>query len=453
LNIVIAGASGYIGRALIPILRSRYPEARITALSRSPRTSGDPQIDWRVCDLFSLLEIENSLPDRIDVAYYLVHSMLPTAHLDQGSFADYDLILADNFARALKLKNGKRLIYLSGLISDVDHLSPHLRSRREVEQIFKAHKLDTTTFRAGLVVGPHGSSFEILVRLVKRLPVMLCPTWTQTLTTPIDLLSVVSILARSATAPSDIGRTYDLAGSQPLTYMDMMMETARWLGLKRRLFRVPFFTPWLSRLWVSLITGQSKALLYPLIESLRFDMVPRVGHLYDPPPTKSYGDILREMPKIPQENSHSTAYTPKKLRVRSVQRLPLPKGMSAKDVREEYVRWLPGFFRPFIRVWCEGDHVAFSLISKRFTLLSLHFSAERSTLDRQLLYIEGGLLAGKESRGRFEFREVLNGRFILAAIHEYNPALPWYIYQWTQAKAHLFVMKAFGRHLTSRDAI
>jgi len=124
-----------------------------------------------------LLEIENVLKG-IDVAFYLVHSMLPSANLDQGNFADYDLLLADNFARAANLNHIKQVIYLGGLLpSNLENLSKHLESRFEVEQVFRAKNFALTAFRAGLIIGPEGSSFKIMYKLVKRLPVMICPQW------------------------------------------------------------------------------------------------------------------------------------------------------------------------------------------------------------------------------------------------------------------------------------
>ena len=166
-KIVVAGASGYIGRAIIPRLLEKFPDAEITALSRSQQQSDDPRIVWKACDLFTIESIEKVLPKKFDLAFYLVHSMGPTAQLDQGSFADYDLILADNFSCAIQSAGVKQLIYLGGLIPASRSLSLHLQSRLEVEETFAQHRLPTTVFRAGLILGEMGSSFQILLKLVK----------------------------------------------------------------------------------------------------------------------------------------------------------------------------------------------------------------------------------------------------------------------------------------------
>ena len=155
-----------------------------------------------------------------------------------------------------------------------------MQSRLEVEETFLQHSLPTTIFRAGLILGEAGSSFQILIKLVQRLPIMVCPDWTQTLTTPVDLATVISALTSATSETNGIGKIYDLAGCAPLTYMEMMILTAKEMKLKRFFIKVPFFTPTLSRLWVSLITNSSKDLVYPLVESLQHPMLARQSNLY-----------------------------------------------------------------------------------------------------------------------------------------------------------------------------
>ena len=174
MTIAVAGASGFIGQALCERLALTHT---VVALSRaaSPSAGG---IERRRCDLFSLLDCERGLTGA-DVAVYLVHSMMPSARLTQASFADMDLILADNFARAAKRVGVKQIVYLGGVVPETGVLSPHLASRVEVERALAAHGVPVTTLRASLVIGPDGSSFRILQRLVERLPVMLLPRWTR----------------------------------------------------------------------------------------------------------------------------------------------------------------------------------------------------------------------------------------------------------------------------------
>ena len=129
-TVAIAGASGFVGAALREVLSERF---RVVGLTRSPNRAArqDPHVEWRHCDLFSLIDLERALGDA-DYAVYLVHSMLPSSRLMQGTFADLDLILADNFARAAETAGVGQIVYLSGLLpDDGEPLSKHLRSRYE----------------------------------------------------------------------------------------------------------------------------------------------------------------------------------------------------------------------------------------------------------------------------------------------------------------------------------
>jgi len=448
-QILIAGASGYIGRKLITKLLQSYPYCHITAISRSQKKSDDPRVTWAKCDLFSLKQMQDAVPENIDLAYYLVHSMGPTAHLDQGGFEDYDLILADNFSRAVKKAAPKQLIYLAGLIPNIPTLSPHLQSRLEVEHVFESFGLPVTVFRAGLILGNSGSSFQMLIKLIKRLPLMICPRWTQTLTTPIDVNTVIDSLSDASLKPECINKTFDLAGCKPLTYQRMMKLTAKKMGLKRRFINVPFFSPTISRFWVSLFTASPRNLVYPLVESLRHPMVARESHLY--PLCSMDNDYFSLLQGISFEiRPSSTVFNFKTQRktVRSVQRLPLPEGKDSSWVADAYIKWLPKFLSPFIKVTVVGKQIYFSFLTRKLVLLSMKLSAERSDPTRQLFYIDGGLLLNKKRKGRLEFREALNKKYIIAAIHNYSPSLPWFVYIYTQAKLHLWVMKAFSKSLS-----
>ena len=451
MKILIAGASGYIGRALITELLIKHADAQITALSRAEQASDDPRVTWRACDLFSLKSLEHAVPVDVDVAYYLVHSMGPTAQMDQGSFADYDLILADNFARVLKRTQVKRVIYLGGLIPERKVLSEHLRSRLEVEETFNEAKLPLTVFRAGLIIGRQGSSFQILTKLVDRLPVMICPRWTQTLTTPTDLSNVTGALTSALDRADAVGKVFDLAGCAPLTYVQMMRDTTKHMGRKRVFLTVPVFTPTLSRLWVRLITGASKELVYPLVESLEHAMVARPDHLYEGLRlVESYPRMLDGIDCGNADRGRPKGRAPFRVRrntVRSVQRLPLPPGRDAAWIKDRYAAWLPKFLAPFVKVETHGHRVLFTLLTSKLVMLELIFNPERSSPDRQLLYVTGGLLSAADNEGRLEFRVVLNRRFVLAAIHDFKPSLPWGFYRLTQAVAHAWVMRNFRRDL------
>ncbi len=462
-TVVIAGAGGFVGRALIDRL---LPGHRVIALSRHGRED-EKNIVWRSCDLFSLLQTEEALSGA-DVAVYLVHSMLP-AHLTQAKFEDMDLILADNFARAAKKNGIRQIVYLGGLIPDYPEgtpLSRHLESRREVEQVLAGHGVPVTTLRAGIIIGAGGSSFEMMSKLVKHLPVMLCPKWTTTLTEPIAIRDMVGCLAHVIGKPEHFSKQYDVGCGHQMSYVAMLRLTASLMGRNPIIATVPFLTPQLSVLWVCLVTGAHRELVKPLVDSLKHKMVARDHALQEEAgiPTTSFEDAVRGAiapdaktltAKIRSNLARSDSTTRQKQALCSIQRLPLPPGRNALWVAEEYARWLPMFFRGMIRVKVgEGQELTFRLVG--IPMLKLKLSRERSSPDRPLFYVTGGYLAGGLARdgyapGRLEFRSTYDSRHVMASVFNFRPQLPWWLYCITQAPAHLFVMNAFGRHLLSID--
>ncbi len=453
-KIAITGASGFIGKNLCDnLLKDERTE--LVCLSRREKTSFNRErVSWKKCDLFSMLDIEKAVKG-CDTAVYLVHSMLPSAHLSQASFDNLDLILADNFARACKKMGVKHLVYLSGIIPESENLSDHLRSRLEVERTLGSYDIPLTTLRAGLILGPGGSSSTMVINLVKNLPIMILPQWTETLSNPIALNDAVLALQRCILDPTIKGGTYDLGGPEVISYRDLITRVAKIMHKKSLFFSVPFISQRLSKKWVSLITGAPSSLVTPLIHSLKHHMVVNPKHQFPfQHDLTTIDDILMQC------LSHHTQYTPHAYgytgeddlkEVRSVQRLETVMRSPAHKVAALYIDWLPKFLSPIIKVTKtvreNTTQIYFRLRLFDTPLLIMHFSEERSSEDRQLFYIKGGILAYSEGRGRLEFREVLDGRYTLAAIHEFHPRLPWYIYKYTQALFHLFVMNRFNKYL------
>ncbi|MGV3523892.1 MAG: NAD-dependent epimerase/dehydratase family protein [Candidatus Sericytochromatia bacterium] len=456
-RVVVTGASGFMGAQLLQTLKADY---ELVALSRSERAP-EPGITWKRCDLFSLLQAERALAGA-DYAIYLVHSMMPKAGLTQGSFADMDLILADNFARAAQKAGIRQIVYLGGIIPQQAELSEHLRSRLEVEQVLGAYGVPVTALRASIIVGPHGSSFQIVERLVERLPVMLSPLWTQTKTQPIAQQDVLEIIRYVLGRPETFSQAFDIGGPDVISYIDLMQATAREvLGRERLIVPVPMPFPQLSYFWVSLITGAPQELIAPLIESLQHPMVatglPLQQKMGQQPQSleQAVARAVREE-RAAQAPTQGQKSAPARARdVRSVQRLPLKSGQDALWLAEKYTFWLPHLLRPFLRVEVARDlTIRFYLLGLYWPLLELDYSEDRSTPDRALYYITGGLLSQESEglAGRLEFRVIPGGKFALAAIHEYTPRLPWFIYQLSQARLHLWVMHAFIKYLSGLDA-
>ena len=453
-TVAIAGASGFIGRSLIAALR---PDYDIIALSRSQRPA-EPGLDWRCCDLFSLLQAEAGLAGA-DYAIYMVHSPLPRSGLTQGSFDDLDLILADNFVRACRRAGVKQIVYLGNLMPETGGLSRYLRSRLEVEQVLSAYDVPVTLLRAPVVIGPRGAPFELAVELVRRLPLMLVPRWTRTLNQPIALSDVVAIVHYVIGREALYGQTCDIGGPQVVSYLGLIQCTAKVLrGREPRVIPVPVLTPRLSRFWLAWVTGTPLREIIPLIESLTTPVVARDLSLQEqmgqaPLPLEPAIRQALDAAKA-QAAAGAAAARPEHFKdMRSVQRLPLQPGQNALWLAEQYAGLLTRMLRPLMQARVEADHsIRFYHLGVNRPLLKLDYSAERSTPDRALFYITGGLIAEQAPgvHSRLEFRVIPGGRFALAGIHDFRPRLPWYLYLLTQANFHLWTMYAFIWYLKRR---
>ncbi|MUV37704.1 NADH:ubiquinone reductase (H(+)-translocating) [Lentibacillus sp. JNUCC-1] len=450
--VAIAGASGYIGENLISKLKHKVD---LIALSRNGhKRKSTESVKWRSCDLFSMADAEKGLQGA-DIAIYLVHSMMPSAKLTQGTFEDMDVILADNFAQAAKRQGIKEIVYLGGIVpSDDALLSRHLESRLEVERILRAYGTPVTALRAGLIVGPKGSSFPILAKLVKRLPMMILPKWTRTKTQPIALEDVMTSLTSVVLDKAEENRSIDIGGPDVLTYRAMMEETAQVLGKKRLMLNVPFFSLTLSRLWLRLVTQTPKEIVYPLVESLQHEMTVQDAHHVmgisngKIPFRQAAADAMKTDGKG-SKSRKKRVLTPIKQDVRSVQRVALPEGASADWVGRYYVKWLEDLLNPWINTATDADLNCKIGLLGQTTLLEMSYSRERSTQDRALYYITGGLLTDgkKNERGRMEFRQIPGADEVIIAIHDFTPSLPWFVYHYTQANVHLMIMHLYKRHM------
>jgi hypothetical protein len=428
---------------------------------KTSQASQNNHTDWRHCDVFSWPKIEAAIQGA-HTGIYLIHSMLPSSRLVQASFADMDALLADNFARAAKAAGLKHIIFLGGLMPENrSQLSPHLQSRMEVEKILRQSGVPVTVLRAGLVVGPGGSSTGMLIRLVHRLPLMLLPKWTTKLTQSIDVRDILRAFSKVLTDTRWWGGTYDLAGHPLMTYREMILNTAAVMGRKTRFIDWPFDSIRFSRLWVRCLSGTSSHLVNPLLESLIYNLRATPNQLLETlqPGCISFAQSIRSAidekgRPIANPRSLLIPFDSKTIRaekrVRSVQRLPLPKNWSAAQITDLYGKWLTQKFRGWIKVdQDQNGNLRFYLHWPEWTLLVLSMTPHSRVGElRRAFYIESGLLVKQvQPPGRLEFRILPDMDCAISALHGYAPRLPWWIYAFTQAKVHLWVMRAFGRYL------
>ena len=452
-TIAIVGASGFVGTHLIE--RLSESNHKIFALGRSKPKFSDRNIEWRSTDLFSMQSTFKSL-EGVDVAIYLVHSMMPSSVLFQGNFHDTDLLLADNFARACKSNGVKQIIYLSGLMP-VGYVSPHLKSRCEVEGVLQSTGIPTTVLRAGMIVGPGGSSFDILRFLVQRLPFMVLPNWTQRSTQAVFIDDVVSVLIAAMNSSAFFGRTFDVVNGESLTYERLLRKMAKVLHVKRHMFAVPINSTGFSKLWVQIFGNSTYELVSPLVDSLLCDL-PQVHTPDELKPYIRYLDFESMVEETFKRGFSASTGRPRRRitfenSVRSVQRLPATPTHDCHWIAQQYMKFLPSFIPYLIRVKVidEQDRVEFYLSVFWKPLLVLKYIRGEFDDERKKFFIIGGILTKTTDTGWLEFRQVDQRKYTLAGIHEFIPALPWMIYLSTQAVLHKIAMASFGRYLKRID--
>lgn len=269
--VLLTGATGYIGGRLLPLLEGKPVALR--CLARDPekvRTRVKDTTEVVRGDVLDAGSLAGALRG-VDTAYYLVHLMS-----DADDFAEQDRRAAANFARAAEAAGVRRIVYLGGLGDDSDpDLSPHLASRHEVGRILRGSGVETIEFRASIVVGAGSLSFQLVQSLTDRLPVMLCPRWLATPTQPIAVDDVLSYLLAALDLPSGDGRVFEIGGADVVGYGDLIREYARQRGLRRVLVPVPVLTPYLSGLWLALVTPARFGVGRHLIEGLKNPTVVR----------------------------------------------------------------------------------------------------------------------------------------------------------------------------------
>jgi uncharacterized protein YbjT (DUF2867 family) len=271
MEILVAGATGYLGRRLVPRLLASGHTVR--ALVRSPARAGavlPPAVEVVVGDVLRPETLTPALLG-VEVAYYLVHSM----EGDAFSFEERDRRAAHTFGAAARAAGVRRIIYLGGLGDEHSRLSSHLRSRQEVGTILAASGVPTTELRAAIVIGAGSASFEMLRELTERLPMMVCPRWVTSPVQPIAVGDVLAYLDACLAVPATAGRVLEIGGPEVMTYEQMMRRFARLRGLRRLILRVPVLTPRLSSYWVDIVTSVPAAVARPLIEGLRSAVVVR----------------------------------------------------------------------------------------------------------------------------------------------------------------------------------
>jgi uncharacterized protein YbjT (DUF2867 family) len=269
--VLLTGATGYIGSHLL--LRLQQRNVPVRCLARKPDNLRTKVAEWTEIvkgDVLNRDSLDAALAS-VTTAYYLVHLMASSV-----DFEKQDREAAENFGVAAKEAGVQRIIFMGGLGEETDaKLSSHLRSRHEVGRILRDSGVETIEFRASVVIGNGSLSYNLIRSLTDRLPVMICPRWLATPTQPIAVKDVLAyLLAALDLAPGE-SQVFEMGGSDVVTYGQLIQEYARQRGLRRWLISVPFLTPYLSGLWLALVTPATYEVGRHLIEGLKNPTVVR----------------------------------------------------------------------------------------------------------------------------------------------------------------------------------
>ena len=277
MKVLLTGATGYIGKRLLPLLveQGHHVVCCVRDANRfNPPKSLQKYISIIEIDLLDYSSLRK-IPFDIDIAYYLVHSM--------SSAKDYQILeqkSAINFRKALKATAIEQVIYLSGIVNELS-LSDHLSSRKKVEEELEKGKYHFTCLRAGIIIGSGSASFEIIRDLVEKLPIMVTPKWLLTKCQPIGISDVILFLSRCMLNERTYDNNYDIGCDDILTYKEILLGFAQVRKLKRTIWTVPVMTPKLSSYWLYFVTSTSYALATSLVHSMKVEVVCRNTELND----------------------------------------------------------------------------------------------------------------------------------------------------------------------------
>jgi uncharacterized protein YbjT (DUF2867 family) len=302
MKILLTGATGYIGKRLLPILVSQGHDVVCCVRDKNRFFTPLAFIKNTTVIEVDFLKQESllAIPNDIDAAYYLVHSMSGSA----DNYDELESISAQNFVNYIDNTNAKQVIYLSGIVNDKS-LSKHLSSRKKVEDVLNKGKFATTTLRAGIIVGSGSASFEIIRDLVNKLPVMITPKWLNTKCQPIAINDVLEILSKSLLNPLTYNQSFDIGGPDILTYKEMLLAFAKAKNLKRYIVTIPIMTPKLSSYWLYFVTSTSYKLASALVSSMKVEVICRdtkINGLLNVKPMSYEKALSKALVKIDEDN-------------------------------------------------------------------------------------------------------------------------------------------------------
>ncbi len=339
MKILLTGATGYIGKRLLPVLVDKG--YKVVCCVRDMNKFHPDKFVSRNIEIIendlTKRETLSNIPEDIDFAYYLVHSMSATQN-----YEELESQSAVNFREALSKTKVRQVIYLSGIVNSAT-LSKHLSSRKNVEDELAKGTYALTTLRAGIIIGSGSASFEIIRDLVEKLPIMVAPKWLKTKCQPIGISDVITFLTGVLGNKQTFNKSYDIAGDEVFTYKEMLLGFAAARGLKRYIYTVPVMTPRLSSYWLYFVTSTSFRLAASLVDSMKVEVVAQpsdINTLLGIKPLTYAAAIERAFQKIEQNaivSSWKDSTVSGRLDYKIAEYIQVPKFGCFKDSRKRKV--------------------------------------------------------------------------------------------------------------------
>jgi len=465
-RLVVVGTIGSIGNAVCREFAADYDVVAVTHL-HTRLAHSDPQLPvaWHYCDVFSRLEVQQAL-ESADRAIYLVHTRVPSARLDQAQCEDMDLLIADNFARAARVCGLRHIVCLRGLLPKDGAGKDPGGYAGEVAKTLQSSGVPVSVIRAGLIATAGSATLNLIGNQVLGTRFVPIPAWALQPKQPIAERDFLRAVRYCLDDPHRFTGSFDIGGPEIMDWRQILQLASERLGtrprfvtmkhLPRRIYarwmqkRSPDTYPTAIHFMVRDLACDATVTDNPLQQLLAPNLQAPIEAIQ---PTIENGEVYRLEAQRTRTMAIHKQHLLQVSSVRSIQRVKLPVGRDARWIAETYFAWLQRFAWPFLRcrVLASGS-CQIRLRGLGLTLLKLQFDNETSTDNRRLYFIDGGVLAsrGRNSRSRMEFRDVLDGRYTIIAIHDFVPALPWQFYLTTQAALHLVVMRAFRRFIARR---